>query len=266
MDLEELANHVCDTPFFHFPWGHARLGKIFGLQLTKFMVLEVLIGLFMILVFTAMARRIKTGAAPKGLFANFFEVLIVFVRDDIARSAIGKHDADKFLPLIWNLFFFILFCNLFGALPWAGSPTASLSVTLTLALITIITVLGTGIIKFGPGRYWLTLIPHMDLSRGLKIVIVPMIFLIEVFGLGIRHAVLAVRLLANMFAGHLVIAVITSFIVATAGIFFLWVGVTLTSLVAATALTLLEIFFAFLQAYIFTFLAALFIGMSVHPH
>jgi F-type H+-transporting ATPase subunit a len=266
MDLVELANHVCDTDNFHFPWGHLHLGKLFGLQLTKFMVLEVLVGLGMILVFTVMAQRLRTGAAPKGFVANFFEVLVVFVRDDIARSAIGKHDADRFLPFIWTLFFFILFCNLFGMLPWAGSPTASLSVTLPLAVFAFATVVGTGLIKFGPAGYLKSLIPHMELPRTLSYFLIPMIFVIEFVGLFIRHTVLAVRLLANMFAGHLVIAVITGFIVATAGIPLLCAGVTVTSLAMATALSLLELFFAFLQAYIFTFLAALFIGMSVHPH
>ena len=154
-----------------------------------------------------------------------------------------------------------------GRAPWAGSPTASLAVTGALALITFATVLFTGMKKFGVGHYWLTLIPHMDLSPGLRVIMVPMIFVIEVFGLFIRHAVLAVRLLANMFAGHLVIAVIVSFIVAAANIFILlWAGVAVASLAAATALTLLELFFAFLQAYIFIFLSALFIGMAAHPH
>ena len=95
---------------------------------------------------------------------------------------------------------------------------------------------------------------------------VPMIFVIEVAGLFIRHAVLAVRLLANMFAGHLVLAVIISFIVMAANIFFLlWAGVAVASLAAAAARLLLELFFAFLQAYIFTILSALFIGMAAHP-
>jgi F-type H+-transporting ATPase subunit a len=94
-----------------------------------------------------------------------------------------------------------------------------------------------------------------------------MLMVLEIVGLFIRHAVLAVRLLANMFAGHMVVAVVVSFIAATAGGFFvLWLGVTLGSLAAAAALSLLELFVAFLQAYIFAFLSALFIGMAVHQH
>jgi F-type H+-transporting ATPase subunit a len=96
-------------------------------------------------------------------------------------------------------------------------------------------------------------------------VLVPMIFVIEVFGMLIKHGVLAVRLLANMMGGHVVLAVIMAFIAASAQSLLWWV-VTPTSVFGATALSMLELFVAFLQAYIFTFLAALFIGMAVHPH
>jgi F-type H+-transporting ATPase subunit a len=267
MDLEEVADHVRDTDFFDFPWGRAHLWNVFGLQLTKFMVLEFVAGLLMVLIFVTLARRLRTGAAPKGLFWNFFEALLLFIRDDVARPSIGKHDADRFLPFLWTIFFFILFCNLLGILPWAGSPTGSLSVTAALALITFATVVGTGVTKFGGVGYLKSLVPHMDLPGAIGVVLVPMIFVIELFGLLIRHTVLAVRLLANMFAGHLVLAVIVSFIVASAQTFILLkLGIGITSILGAAALTLLELFVAFLQAYIFTFLSALFIGMSAHPH
>jgi F-type H+-transporting ATPase subunit a len=99
----------------------------------------------------------------------------------------------------------------------------------------------------------------------LAIILKPMIFAIELLGLCIKHFILAVRLLANMFAGHLVLAVIVSFIAATAES-LAWYGVMPASLLGAVALSMLELFVAFLQAYIFTFLSALFIGMAVHPH
>jgi F-type H+-transporting ATPase subunit a len=106
----------------------------------------------------------------------------------------------------------------------------------------------------------------MDLPAALGIVLRPMIFVLETIGLLIRHAVLAVRLLANMMAGHLVLAVMLAFIAAAASNALVWYGVTPLSLLGATALNMLELFVAFLQAYIFTFLSALFIGMAVHPH
>jgi F-type H+-transporting ATPase subunit a len=105
----------------------------------------------------------------------------------------------------------------------------------------------------------------MDLPLPLAIMLLPMIFAIEVLGLFIKHFVLAMRLLANMMGGHVVLAVILAFIAASAQSLWWW-GVMPASVLGATALSMLELFVAFLQAYIFTFLSALFIGMAVHPH
>jgi len=264
----DLAEHVGDSNQFHFPGGWSpKIPPVLGFQLTKFMVLELIAAALMLVVFLALAKRIRGGGPPKGLFWNFFEVMLVFIRDEVARPSIGKHDADKFLPFLWNMFFFILFCNVLGILPWAGSPTGALTVTAALAGITFCAVVGTGIYKFGVGGFLKSIVPHMELPKAMSFLLVPMIFVIELAGLLIRHVVLAVRLLANMFAGHMVLAVIVSFIAATAKLaIMLWLGVTVTSVLAAAALTLLELFVAFLQAYIFAFLSALFIGMAVHPH
>jgi F-type H+-transporting ATPase subunit a len=231
------------------------------------MFLELIAAALMLLVFLTLARWIRGGGPPKGRFWNFFEVMLVFIRDEVARPSIGKHDADRFLPFLWNTFFFILFCNLLGILPWAGSPTGALTVTVALAFITFCAVVGTGIQKFGTGGFFKSLVPHMELPKVMAVFLIPMIFFIELVGLLIRHVVLAVRLLANMFAGHLVLAVILGFIATAANSFFLaWLGITTASVLGSAALTLLELFVAFLQAYIFTFLSALFIGMAVHPH
>jgi F-type H+-transporting ATPase subunit a len=121
-------------------------------------------------------------------------------------------------------------------------------------------------LKMGPIKFWTGQVPHMELPAALAIVLKPMIFVLEIIGLFIRHAVLAVRLLANMMAGHLVLAVIMAFIAAAATNALVWYGVAPMSILGATALSMLELFVAFLQAYIFTFLSALFIGMAVHPH
>jgi F-type H+-transporting ATPase subunit a len=269
MDLEELAQHVTDSTEFHFPGVTIHLDRmsIFGFVLTKYMVLELIAALLMLLIFIPLARRIATGRPPRGIFWNLFETVLVFLRDEVARPAIGSHDGDRFLPLIWNLFFFVLFCNLLGILPWAGSPTGALTVTVALAGVTFCTVVGAGIAKFGPLGFWRSLVPHMELPGVLGYLLVPMILVIEILGLAIRHTVLAVRLLANIFAGHLVLAVIVGFIAWTAKVgLVLWVGVTVSSVLGAAALSTLELFVAFLQAYIFAFLSALFIGMAVHPH
>jgi F-type H+-transporting ATPase subunit a len=267
MDLDKLAEHVADTDKFEFPGGWIDLPKVFGFQLTRFMVLELVAALLMLLIFVPLARRIATGSPPRGVLWNLFEAVLLFLRDEVARPAIGHHDADRFVPFVWNIFFFVLFCNLLGIVPWAGSPTGALTVTVALAAVTFCVVVGTGIAKFGAIGYLKSLVPPMDVPGPLRFALLPMIFGIELVGLLIRHAVLAVRLLANMFAGHLVLAVIVSFItMAGNAANVLWLGITVGSVLGAAALTLLELFVAFLQAYIFAFLSAIFIGMAVHPH
>jgi len=269
----KLASHVEDTThghhYFHLPFD-VKLEipqplEPLGVEITKFMVLELVAAVLMILIFIPVSRRIASGRPPRGRFWNLFEAMILFVRDEMVRPAIGRPTADRFVPFILTLFFFILFCNLLGMIPWAGSPTGSISVTAALAVIAFCVVLGAGMLRFGPVKFWTGLVPHMELPLVLAIFLKPMILAIEVMGLLIKHTILAVRLLANMFAGHLVLAVILWFITASAGS-GLWYGVMPASVLGATALSMLELFVAFLQAYIFAFLTALFIGMAVHQH
>jgi F-type H+-transporting ATPase subunit a len=271
-DLGEIGGHVKDAPEFHFPGGfHTQLPviDIFGyqLQLTKYMVLEVVAAALMLMIFVPLAWRMRKGAAPRGPFWNFFEAILVFIRNEVARPAIGEKDADRFLPFLWNVFFFVLICNLLGMVPWMGSPTGSIVVTGTLAVCILAMTTATGMRAHGMVGFWTGLVPPMDLPGPLAIFLKPMLFAIELIGLLIKHSVLAVRLMANMFAGHLVLAVIVSFIAAAAHTWLvLWIGVTVGSLGGAVAISLLELFVAFLQAYIFTFLSALFIGMAIHQH
>jgi F-type H+-transporting ATPase subunit a len=237
----------------------------FDLKITKFMLIELAVAIIVALVFIRLGQKMRKSEKPKGRSWNMLEAMVVFIRDEVARPAIGHHDADKFLPLLWTLFFFVLGCNLFGLLPWSGSPTAALATTGALALVTFFTVTFAGMGKMGVVGFWTGQVPHLDLAMPIKILLWPMLFFIEIFGMFIKHFVLAIRLLANMMGGHMVLAVITTFIVATAGHVVFW-GVMPASVLGATALSLLELFVGFLQAYIFTFLSALFIGMAVHPH
>jgi F-type H+-transporting ATPase subunit a len=178
-----------------------------------------------------------------------------------------EHDGDRFVPLLLTLFFFVLGCNLLGMVPWAGSPTASFSVTLALAGVTFLTVVVAGMLKFGFVGFFTNQVPSMDLPLPLAILLKPMIFAIEMLGLCIKHLILAVRLLANMVAGHLVLLGIMGLISAAASYSMgLWATVTGISVVSCTLFSILELFVAFLQAYIFTFLSALFIGAAVHQH
>ena len=271
-DLGEIGGHVKDAPGFHLPGGvhtHLPVINIFGydLQLTKYMVLELVAAALMFFIFVPLAWRMRHGDAPKGRFWNFFESILVFIRNEVAQPAIGKKDADRFLPFLWNVFFFVLLCNLLGMVPWMGSPTGSSVVTGALAMCMLAMTLATGMQAHGAVGFWTGLVPHMEVPAVMAIFLKPMLFAIEVLGLLIKHSVLAVRLMANMFAGHLVLAVIVSFITATAhSMIILWLGVTVGSLGGAVAISLLELFVAFLQAYIFTFLSALFIGMAIHQH
>jgi F-type H+-transporting ATPase subunit a len=266
-----------------------------GFAISKYMILELVIAALMFLIFTWVASRLRTGAAPKGPLLNLFESMLVFIRDNIARPAIDDHGhdhgddhdhghapshgaaghahaaavhtGDRFVPLLWTLFFFVLGCNLMGMVPWAGSPTASFSVTLALAGVTLATVVVAGMLKFGFLGFFGNQVPSMDLPLPIAIVLKPMIFAIEMLGLCIKHLILAVRLLANMVAGHLVLLGIMGMISAAASYSMgMWATVTGISVVSSALFSLLELFVAFLQAYIFTFLSALFIGASVHQH
>jgi F-type H+-transporting ATPase subunit a len=164
------------------------------------------------------------------------------------------------------MFFFILLGNLFGLVPWAGSITGVWAVTGALAIVTFLTVLISGMRKFGPVGFWLNQVPHMDLPwymAPLKVVI----FAIEMLGLVIKHAILSIRLLANMVAGHLVLLAILGMIAEAATLSGgQWSTVTAISIVGSTLLSCLELFVALLQAYVFIFLSALFIGAAIHHH
>jgi F-type H+-transporting ATPase subunit a len=302
---EELFGHVQDATYFHFPRmfasatdGHIELPQPLAtpkdhdgghghveyqgwqpktgvavldkslrpldLVFTKFMLIELLVALIAIAIMGWLAGKIRGGKAPKGGIANLLESILVFIRDGVAKPNIGEEDADRFVPFLWTLFFFVLGCNLFGMLPWMGSPTAALAVTGVLALLTFGVVVKVGIEKYGFVGFLKAQVPHMDLPKPVAIFLVPLIFVIELMGLLIKHFVLSVRLLANMLAGHVVLAVLLGFIGVAAG--YLSVAVVPASFLGATALSLLELFVACLQAYIFTFLSALFIGAAVHPH
>ncbi len=270
VNMGDLVEHVSDTSSYHLPQflGHFDLPTVGDWTFTKGMVVEVVAAVLMMALFIPLAAKIKSGKPVRGRLWNMLEVFLLYLRNEVIVPSIGKKDADRFTPYLWTLFFFILFCNLAGLLPWFGSsPTGSLATTAVLALSAFIVLLVSGMKKFGLVGFWLGQVPHMDLPLAIAIVLKPMLFVIEVLGLFIKHIVLAVRLLANMFAGHLVIAVIIGFIPAlAAGSVAIWGGVAVVSVLVCVALNLLELFVAFLQAYIFTFLVSIYIGMAQHQH
>jgi F-type H+-transporting ATPase subunit a len=265
MLLADAFDHVVDSRFVEILpskfWG---FNLPFGM--TKFMLLELVAAILIVLIFVPLARRAESGDPPQGFFWNTFESLLTFIRERVAKAAIGEHDADRYVPFLWSVFLFILFCNLLGMIPFLGSPTASLAVTGALALVAFVFIHGSAIAKQGIGPYFQHHFPHIDAPPPLGFIISLMIGIIELFGHLIKAFVLAVRLFANLFAGHLVLAFILSFIVMAKNTnFFLFGPISLGSAFMIVALSLLEIFVAFLQAFVFTYLTALFVGTALHP-
>ncbi len=176
-----------------------------GFAISKFMIIEVVVAIFMFLAFTWLAGKISSGSAPKGKRWNLLESFLVFIRNDVVLPGMGEHDTDRFMPFFWTVFMFILGCNLMGMLPWVGAPSAALGMTAALALIVFFLGLFLGIRKFGVFGYLKNLMPSLGLPIYLAVVIVPMVWVIEFASLFIKHGILAIRLLANMVAGHMVL-------------------------------------------------------------
>jgi len=290
--------------------------ELFGhhFALTKFMILELVAALLILVIFVPLARRMREGGLPTGKWWNLWESILLFVRDEIVRPNLDKADdhahghvehghaepahahhdhghghghaeekhdnphwqSDKFLPFFWTIFLFVLFLNLLGMLPFMGSPTASIWVTGALAAIVFCLIHGSAVAKLGGKGYLMSLWPTIDVPY-IGPVISFGIWAIELFGTVIKCGVLAVRLFANMFGGHMVLATILVFIYSAGKLMVneqgevqgggvaIWSVVTLSSVLGQVALSLLELFVAFLQAYVFTYLTAIFMGMALNP-
>lgn len=257
--------HVLDTHEWHV-FEALHLHTHLPYPITKFAVLELIAALVILVLFIPLARQARDGKPVRGPLWNALEAILTFVRDQIAKPYLGEHDADRFVPFLWTQFLFILICNLLGMIPFLGSPTASLSVTGAMALIAFLVIHGAAVTQMGPVGYLKSYVPHMHVPFGMGYVLIPMIVAIEAMGQFIKAVILAVRLFANMFAGHTVLAVILLFIIMVHdSAWYLFGGVTIGSILGVTALSLLELFVAFLQAFIFTFLTTLFMGMTLHP-
>jgi F-type H+-transporting ATPase subunit a len=273
---EHSANpldHVVDHDFLEFPSlfpphfeTKVYLRSILGVQVTRFMVMEAVVAVIMLVVLIPVVRHIARTPYSRGWFMNMFEAMLLFIRDQVARPAIGGHGADRFLPYLWTAFFFVLFNNLLGILPGGASATGNINVTGVLAVMTLGVVITAGMREMGAAGFWIGIVPHLDVPKIMKPALWALMWVIEVVGLLIRHLVLAVRLFANMFAGHVVLSVLLGFILMTGFLSVPFFIVTPWSLLGVVALSLLELFVAFLQAYIFVFLSALFIGIALHPH
>ena len=240
-----------------------------GLCISRYMIIELVVAILALVIFGWLAKRVATGQPPKGKRWNLLESMVQWVRTDVAVPAMGEHDADKFMPLLWTFFFFILGCNLMGMIPWVGSPTAAFGTTLALAGIVFVVGVVMGLKTFGPVGFLKNICPELGLPWYLSFWIVPMLWVIEFASLLIKHLVLSVRLLMNMGAGHLVLLGILGIGISVPAAMMstpAWGAVATISVLGTTALSVLELLVAFLQAYLFTFLAAMFIGSSMHHH
>lgn len=244
--------------------------------LTNHMVMMGIAALLMLLIFPSITRRYRSGEwVPTGT-RNFFEAILVYLRDDMVKPLMGPH-TTAFMPYFWTLFFFILFCNLLGLLPLdvitgyflglnhghgiSGTATSNIWVTAVLALLSFILIQFNGIRANGIGGW-----AHHFLG-GAPWWLAPVMIPVEFLGMLIKPFALAVRLFANMTAGHVLLAVLIGFVPAAyAGLStFGATAIGVISIVSSVAIMCLELFVAFLQAYLFTFLTALFISqMMIH--
>jgi F-type H+-transporting ATPase subunit a len=220
------------------------------------------IALLIVFFMVAGAYKRNAGQAPKGL-QSLLEPLILFVRDDIAEPSIGKH-YQRYMPFLLTLFFFIFFSNLIGLIPFfpgGANVTGNISVTLVLAVFTF------GITTFvGNRSYWLHIFNPPGVPWWLKFPL-PLLPLIELAGVFIKPFVLMVRLFANITAGHIIVLGFVSLIFIFANMNpALGYGVSPVSILFSVFISLLELLVAFIQAYVFTMLSALYFGMATEEH
>ncbi len=234
----------------HFP--PVTIGGItFDFSITKTLFMMFLSSTVLFLVLKRAASLNTKNSAPKGA-GNFVEVIVVFLRDEVVLPNMGK-DGLKMLPFFLTLFFFILFANLLGLIPFMAQPTKNLSVTTGLALVTFGMIQIKGMKKNGALGYFKGLVPH-----GIPAFVLPIMIIVEFIGLFTKPFALLMRLFANIVAGSIII-------LSLIGLIFImnWAGVAI-AIPFTLFIYFLELFVALLQAYIFTMLSVIFINMAMH--
>ena len=278
--------HVLDAPIFDYGFLEEddRLYKVkeslWSLGLTKHVWLFFLAGILTLLFFTSYSSKIeKGGQRVPGRWGNFVETILEFLRDQMLRPFLGT-DGDKYLPLISVIFVYILICNLLGLFPvfdylghGGNTSTANPAITPALALIAFVMYHALGVKEefdhhhkesgnyfTAIGAYLKNQVPHVPFF------VLPLIIVIELAAHIIRPCALAIRLCANMVAGHVMMASLLGFTaVFTKSFLISGFAISLMSFGAVTALTFLELLVALIQAFVFTFLTTVFLSMSVHP-
>lgn len=253
--LQQKTDAVMAYVMHHAANSHTlKLSGLPAIELPGFLtvhgVMVILAAVILIVLFGLVYRR--KDAVPTGI-TNLLESFVVFVRDEISIKYLGARDGMKMTPLFCSLFFFILTMNLVGMIPGFAAGTSNLSVTAPLAIITLLFMTVGAIYKNGPVAFFKSFAPQ-GVPWPVLIIVAPM----EFIGLFVRAFALTLRLFANMLAGHIAMMVMLGIVV----MFGLW-GLPVIAL--ALFIYMLELFVAFLQAYVFTLLSALFIGQAYHP-
>lgn len=259
-------SHALEVPCFNAAfachvelprWAPIHLGPLtVDLSPTKHVVFMLIAAALCGLVLMLGARAAKRGKAegrpPRGL-ANGIEAMVLYLRQEVVLPNVGPH-GGKYVPFILTLFFFILFANLLGLVPYGSTATGNVNVTATLALITFVMVEIAGMRALGR-KYIGTIVywPH-DMPLGMRIPMTLIMTPVEIIGKFTKPFALAIRLFANMTAGHVIVLALIGLIF-TFGIYVFWAPFAM-----ALGIMLLEIFIAFLQAFVFALLAAVFIG------
>lgn len=241
-DQIDIIHHLVDSPEF------------LGMDLSRWgitkHVLMLWIAAVILVILLSVACRQK-GAVPRGL-RNLLEPLLLFIRDQVVLPNLGEA-GHRYLPFLWTLFLFILMCNLLGLVPGGATATANISVTAALAIVSFLVTHFAGLRQNG-FHYVASIVPPVPR------LLWPLMLVVEIIGLVAKPFALAIRLWANMNAGHIVLLVILGLIF----MFKSWpvVGI---SILGSVAVLMLELFVALLQAYVFTFLTAVFMGIALHP-
>lgn len=258
-DFAHLLEHMKDSRELEFPGGHWEIpgfppieiaGVTIDLSITKHVFFLLVAAALLVAGAVYSARQTRKNAVPSG-FANLMEVFIVFIRDEIALVNMGPAGL-KYVPYLLTTFFFILIMNLLGLFPFGATATANISVTAALAVIAFIMIQLAAIRAQGLKHY----LAH--LTGGVAWWLWPIMIPIEILGLFTKPFALCMRLFANMTGGHIVILSLLGFIFIAESLFFAPIPV-----VFVLGINLLEIFVAFLQAYIFIMLTAVFMGLGM---
>ncbi len=225
---------------------------VYDLSITKNVASMLVSAAILLLIFGSVAGAYarRKGKAPRG-FQSAMEVLILFIRDEVVKPNIGPN-YQKYLPYLLTLFFFILVNNLLGLLPGAANVTGNIAVTMTLAVITFI------IVHLNSNKhYW----AHLVKPTGVPIALLPIMIPVEIVGVFMKPFSLMIRLFANMTAGHIIL-------LSLFGLIFIFKSIFVAPVVSAFALFMnfIEIMVAFIQAFIFTLLSAMYIGSAIEDN